>query len=270
MEPVHVEDNPRREIRVFISSTFNDMQAERDELAKFVFPRLRKRCQDRGVTWTSIDLRWGIPAEEASKSRVLSICLDEIQRCKPFFIGILGERYGWIPEAIDPELVVAEPWLASRGGCSITELEIIHGVLNDPQMASHAFFYFRDPTHIETLPKAQQDAFQEAAGSLPAQKLVELKDRIRSSGLPVHENYADPRALGQLVEADLTVMIDRLFPEDSPPEAFDRERLNHQAFAASRARVYLPRPETYAQLDRHVAGDGPPLVVLGESGSGKS
>ncbi|MBN1267704.1 MAG: tetratricopeptide repeat protein [Anaerolineales bacterium] len=270
MESVNVENNARREIRVFISSTFNDMQAERDELAKFVFPRLRKRCQERGVSWTSIDLRWGIPAEEVSKSRVLSICLNEIQRCKPYFIGILGERYGWIPETIDPDLAAAEPWLVSHGGRSITDLEILHGVLNDPQMASHAFFYFRDPAHIETLPKAQQDAYREAAGSLPAQKLAELKDRIRSSGLPLHENYADPRSLGQLVETDLAAMIDRLFPEDSSPQPFERESLDQQAFAASRFRVYLPRAETFARLDDFAAGNGPPLVVLGESGSGKS
>ena len=30
-----------RVIRVFISSTFRDMQAERDELAKRIFPQLR-------------------------------------------------------------------------------------------------------------------------------------------------------------------------------------------------------------------------------------
>lgn len=30
-------------IRVFISSTFKDMQAERDYLVRFVFPKLRKR-----------------------------------------------------------------------------------------------------------------------------------------------------------------------------------------------------------------------------------
>lgn len=30
-----------REIRVFVSSTFRDMQAERDELILRVFPRLR-------------------------------------------------------------------------------------------------------------------------------------------------------------------------------------------------------------------------------------
>lgn len=29
-------------VRVFISSTFRDMQAERDHLVRFVFPRLRE------------------------------------------------------------------------------------------------------------------------------------------------------------------------------------------------------------------------------------
>ena len=32
----------RREIRVFISSTFRDMQEEREELVKQVFPQLRR------------------------------------------------------------------------------------------------------------------------------------------------------------------------------------------------------------------------------------
>jgi len=33
-----------REIRVFISSTFRDMQEEREELVKQIFPQLRRRC----------------------------------------------------------------------------------------------------------------------------------------------------------------------------------------------------------------------------------
>jgi nephrocystin-3 len=42
---------PPRErlIRVFISSTFRDMQKERDYLVKHVFPELRKRCRERAV-----------------------------------------------------------------------------------------------------------------------------------------------------------------------------------------------------------------------------
>ena len=37
-----------RHIRVFISSTFNDMQSERDELVSKIFPILRKK----GMTFT--------------------------------------------------------------------------------------------------------------------------------------------------------------------------------------------------------------------------
>jgi hypothetical protein len=39
--------NAWRTVRVFISSTFRDMQAERDRLLRFVFPRLRHVRQRR-------------------------------------------------------------------------------------------------------------------------------------------------------------------------------------------------------------------------------
>ena len=50
----------QREIRVFISSTFRDMQEEREELVKQIFPQLRRLCESRGVTWGEVDLRWGV------------------------------------------------------------------------------------------------------------------------------------------------------------------------------------------------------------------
>src|ERR1039458_5799580 len=100
-----------RQIRVFISSTFRDMQTERDHLVKFIFPQLRKLCESRGVTWSSVDLRWGITQEESAEDRILPICLEEIKRCRPYFIGLLGQRYGWIPDAIPQEVIEREPWL---------------------------------------------------------------------------------------------------------------------------------------------------------------
>src|SRR2546430_15912770 len=93
----------RRHIRVFISSTFRDMHAEREELVKQVFPELRRLCEVRGVGWGEVDLRWGIPDEVKAEGRVLPLCLAEIDHCRPFFIGILGERYGWVPEEIPAE-----------------------------------------------------------------------------------------------------------------------------------------------------------------------
>ena len=84
-----------RAIRVFVSSTFRDMQAERDELVKRIFPQLRRLCEERGVAWSEVDLRWGVTDEQAAEGAVLPICLAEIERTRPYFIGLLGQRYGW-------------------------------------------------------------------------------------------------------------------------------------------------------------------------------
>ncbi|HJX93397.1 MAG TPA: NACHT domain-containing protein [Pyrinomonadaceae bacterium] len=86
-----------RVVRVFVSSTFRDMHAERDRLNRFVFPELRSRCAKLGADFLGIDLRWGVTAEESRRRGSLSVCLDEIDRARPFFIGLLGERYGWVP-----------------------------------------------------------------------------------------------------------------------------------------------------------------------------
>jgi Domain of unknown function (DUF4062)/NACHT domain len=258
-----------RAIRVFVSSTFRDMGAEREELIKRIFPQLRKLCDRRGVTWGEVDLRWGVSDEQKAEGQVLPICLAEIQRCRPYFIGLLGERYGWIPEQFPPTLLAQEPWLGKYAGRSVTELEILYGVLDDPAMEQHAFFYLRDPRYLQSLPADQRPAFEEGSPA-PVQKLSALKDRIRRSPFPVRENYSDAGELGQLVLADLTELINRLFPEGSAPDALDREAASHDAFAMTRSRIFVGRQHDLAQLDAHVRGDGPPVVVVGDSGLGKS
>lgn len=251
----------RRTIRVFVSSTFLDMQAERDELVKRVFPQLRELCEARGVVWGEVDLRWGITDQQTAEGQTLPICFREIRECRPCFLGMLGDHYGWVPQAIDAALLEQEPWLAGHGGKSVTELEIEHGVLADPEAAEHAFFYLRDPGY------AHRDPPLEAAHDA---RLEALKARIRSSRRPVRENYPDPQQLGNLVLADLTGVIDHLFPAGSEPGPIERERAMHEAFALGRAAVYVANTDYFDQLDAHAAGDGEPLVVLGESGAGKS
>ena len=63
-----------------------------------VFPELRRKCRERQVELVDVDLRWGITEEEAKQGKVLPICLAEIDRSRPFFMGFIGERYGWVPE----------------------------------------------------------------------------------------------------------------------------------------------------------------------------
>lgn len=100
-----------------------------------------------------VDLRWGITVEQAERGEVLPICLSEIDRARPYFIGMLGERYGWVPPAdgFAADLVEHQPWLKKhQGGKSVTELEILHGVLNNKKMAGRAFFYLRSRAYAST------------------------------------------------------------------------------------------------------------------------
>lgn len=43
-----------RNVRIFLSSTFRDMNAEREHLIKHTMPQLRKFCESRGVTLTEV------------------------------------------------------------------------------------------------------------------------------------------------------------------------------------------------------------------------
>jgi hypothetical protein len=123
-----------RVIRVFVSSTFRDMQAEREELVKHVFPQLRKLCEQRGVTWGEVDLRWGVTDEQKAEGKVLPVCLAEIDRCQPYFIGLVGERYGWVPESMPADLRAQRPWLAEVPGGSVTELAVAGVFLYFPRL----------------------------------------------------------------------------------------------------------------------------------------
>ena len=91
-----------RYIRLFVSSTFEDMLIERDLLQNRVFPRISALCESFGWQFEDIDLRWGVSQEASRKQKTMQICLNEIKRCqelspKPNFLILQGDRYGWIP-----------------------------------------------------------------------------------------------------------------------------------------------------------------------------
>ena len=120
-----------RVVRVFVSSTFKDMIEDRNELMAQVWPALRRVCRGRSVEFVEVDLRWGVTEEQSQRKETLRHCLAEIKRCRPFFIGLLGERYGWTPgqEAHSQALLDEEGWLKDEiAKHSVTELEILHGV----------------------------------------------------------------------------------------------------------------------------------------------
>jgi NACHT domain len=63
---------------------------------------------------------------------------------------------------------------------------------------------------------------------------------------------------------------DALYPENDRLDTLDQTAADHEAYAASRRSLYFGREDYALQLVAHVEGDGPPLVITGDAGVGKS
>ncbi|MDP4230581.1 MAG: tetratricopeptide repeat protein [Bacteroidota bacterium] len=246
------------EFRIFISSTFRDLMPEREQLVKKVCPQIRALCRERGVEFTEIDLRWGITDEEAHSGRTVRICLEEIDKCRPYFLGIIGSRYGWIPGSnvleLDEQLYKDYPWIAEYGreNKSITEMEFSHGAIL-PGNKNHAFIY-------------EQEIIRDEANAVP---IAELRSRITNASVPYH-TFASPQELGEQVLRDLTSVLDRDWPQKKEMTPAERERLAHEAFARNRTHSYIANPEYSERFEKFVASIESPLILWGKSGFGKS
>ena len=159
-------------VYIFISSTFNDMHAERDYLVKKVFPQFAAWCDERKLHLIDIDLRWGVSESDATQNkRVVQVCLDRIDASRPFFICFLGQRRGWVPGQNDISDSTYDTFKRLQeggyaGNASVTEIEILHALI-DPlhnglakladgkekysPAVEHAFFYLRDNDYLDSI-----------------------------------------------------------------------------------------------------------------------
>ena len=259
----------RKEIRVFISSTFRDMQTERNLLLKKTFPELKAYCRKRGVEFTEVDLRWGITEKEAENEGILNICLAEIDHCRPYFIGLLGERYGWIPHKVDNVLISDYPWFEEYSDRCITELEIVHAVLRKPEMKDFAFFYFRDPEYINKLPPEQKPNYfsDNEDGYI---KLTALKEYIRAGQFHLRENYQTPEEVCDIILNDLISIIDKEYPDNKGLLTLEQEALNHMIYSQKWLNGFVERKEYFNAFDKYLEVGSTPLILNGIEGSGKT
>ena len=118
--------------RIFVSSTFDDMVAEREEIVKRVLPRLRTFGESVGVHVIGVDLRWGIQSSEQGGAHTVRRCLEAVDDSRPYFVGFVSGWRGWIPgiHDVDGDTHGRYPGLRScvEEELSITELEILHAV----------------------------------------------------------------------------------------------------------------------------------------------
>ena len=217
-------------IRIFISSTFLDMQKERDILNQDIFPLIKGECDKLGVPFSVIDLRWGITEEDQARGNVVDLCLEEIKHCKPYFIGLVGNRYGWCPDKYEDELKDKYEFIKDNEDKSVTELEMILGAI-DAENKSRCFFYFKDPILFEDFTSDHKE-----------EEIENLKEKVRKSELKNSE-YHTFDEFKEYVIKDLLKAIHEDFPEkDVIPE------LKQQTFLALQSATFVPRISMMAQV----------------------
>ena len=278
------------------------MQAERDLLRNVVFPALEEKLKARRVHLEWIDLRVGVAnavadSEEAFEAQVLKVCLDEVKRSRPFLIGLLGDRYGWVPPRERAEAAVEEAAaeelerriVAALDGRSVTDLEIDFGVLSDPEQRKRSLFWFRRALPYDVISPETAAEYNDARATdidapKRAQKLEALKERIRAA-LPNHvfdyaAEWGGRKVTGlegwaRQVEDELWKELDAETAQPRPvPTWQEEEREALLDFAEDRARDFIGRAGVLDAIIRFVASKPEEtqrgLVIVGEAGSGKS
>eukprot|EP00002_Diphylleia_rotans_P019728 TRINITY_DN3814_c0_g2_i2.p1 TRINITY_DN3814_c0_g2~~TRINITY_DN3814_c0_g2_i2.p1 ORF type:complete len:1164 (+),score=253.18 TRINITY_DN3814_c0_g2_i2:59-3550(+) len=265
-----------RVVRVFLSSTFRDMQHERDEFFNFGVHRVQEFAKKRAVELIFIDLRWGVTEEDSQTGKVIEQCLDSIEQ-SAYCVCFLGNRYGWIPDRKDekqwsPSLDSKHPWVKEYSGKSVTEMEIQYAGLRTDSICHRVFCYERDHEKLKERMGASPDwPMYEAESQLHNEMQNHLKSQITSKF--VLKPFMDPRHLTEQMVQDLIFALDRDFPEEEMKS--DWEEVCHAQFARSRLTVFHGRESLInSVIDKareDVSIDGhKPIVLTAESGIGKS
>lgn len=281
------------------------MQAERNHLARFVFPELEERLRERFHHLEPIDLRWGVETvtaadQESKELLVLKVCLGEIERSRPFLIALLGDRYGWVPP-VSRMLAAAQEakYEGELAGKSVTALEIAFGVLGSADQRRRSRFYIR-----EGLPYAEMDPgtaaelsdahSSEADAPAHHQKLQALKDEIRETmrrwGMPErvrtytakwdaqHKCVTGLEVWGAQVLEDLWSDLDedtRAFLGAAPASWQEIERRALGEFVELACRDFQEREAVLSKLKERALSPASPaapwgVCVTGAPGAGKS
>lgn len=266
--------------QIFVSSTFKDMHLERDLIQTKLSPDLNEKAYQKRIEGIKFqDLRWGIDTdtkdEEDKDKKILEVCLDEIENNRPYFMVLVGDRYGWIPE----NDLVKETGV--RYGIyekdekiekSITNLEVDYAFLKNPKYAKYSFAYIRNIVGDVTGTIYEQDPEEK-------EKIEKLKEEIRAS-LPaenIHE-YDVIYKNGYLVGVDKFVdfakedMTKFLFEKETTKESLtdnQKEILYHKTQADEKSVISNARKSIEEKLVKEIKNNNI-ITVKGKSGSGKS
>ena len=265
---------------IFVSSTFTDLNNERDYIFRNIGTAINDFAAMYGEEYKLTDLRLGI--EDTKKdSETICSCLKFLKAAPaphPFIV-ILGERHGWEPDektvndainSLSKRYADIKASLnAAKPSCSITEMEINYGAYGIGQKSKKQQAKFRERTLFIFKSERSSDPRQDA--------LLQQIKRDFPSRIVVLSNYGaeplkNPRLRADLL-GKLIKIISNAFSELSLSAA-ELERKQHENYMNLKAMGFYGRKAVLSKL--HKAMLSPEgernnfTYIYGESGAGKS
>ncbi|UJR37208.1 hypothetical protein I4U23_029917 [Adineta vaga] len=270
------QQTPNKVVRIFVSSTFTDFFNEREILIKKVFPELRDELEPVGLQIIDCDLRWGVPKDSTTEQTILT-CLEELDRCfedngQPFFIGLISDKYGWVPKLHELPDNIKERyrWI---DGASITLMEFIHGAFRTHN--PNAFFLIRKSENIlKNLPEKYTDKFRDK-DEISQKQVLELKHQLSQIVPPEHifqydcfYNGLDSTTGRERVRVDgleefgmkakefLSEAIKNWYSENfDNATSIDAEQKQMNTFLLNKTQFFVDRSEEFSMLLKYISDD---------------
>ncbi|BBM83687.1 DUF4062 domain-containing protein [Candidatus Uabimicrobium amorphum] len=222
-------------IKIFVSSTFRDLEKERDELS-VAFRNLQQKVFSRNLHITPYDLRW----QDQNDPNLVRWCLDKVEKCE-YFVGIIGNRYGWQP----PYDYFGDENIQS---ISITEMEIRKAL--ECTDKKKRFFCFLQ--HEET----------------PSPQIVQLKELLKDEKI-IHVQQQD---ISSCVYNTFSQMLDDTYPIQKQTTRDNYMEIVREMIE-EKSRGFTGRKELLSKLHNFLQtknGQKNTIVIEGVAGCGKS
>jgi hypothetical protein len=143
------------------------MDVERDALRNIVVPRLNEFFIGQRTNVQLVDLRHSVETDpkltpEEREERVYSVCMDEIEACQPFFLGLVGHRYGWIPKDFEATKSVKLPddFPLESNQLSVTVCEFLHALFGK-NTSNRAIVMLRDEKSYANLSESEKKNYMD-------------------------------------------------------------------------------------------------------------
>lgn len=266
-------------VKIFISSTFKDMDKERDILRLVVEPQLNNFFRHQYLHINFVDLRKDVETDknlstEQREKQVFDICMKEIEQCSPYFIGLIGDRYGWIPPQhvldLNSDIYISESIVSDAPlKKSVTFYEFMKGIFVNGKVSPTALIYMRKTKESED---KNLEVFKGLINKIygPPQKLDSSNGTFKEYSITDVSNENGCWAQTVFEDIKQTIKLNLLKFENESLDLADVIDAEQEKFIYEKTKQFYGRTEELNTIDSNIKKHKECFLVKKSPGIGAS